>query len=146
MVPEQLMNLQSYKQCLRLSNTAFNLCQSDKDKLVSNCVFFLFYFLFIYLTAPSFSCGMWNLLPWPGIEPRHPALERQSLSHWTTMEVPNCAFDLHFSDYYMSQKFFQIFWSYISFSRVSSRPRDWTWVSYIADGFFTNWAIRKPTL
>ena len=28
---------------------------------------------------------MWDLVPWPGIEPRTPALE---FSHWTTREVP----------------------------------------------------------
>ena len=31
---------------------------------------------------------MWDLLPWPGIEPWTPALGTQSLSHWTTREVP----------------------------------------------------------
>ena len=31
---------------------------------------------------------MWNLVPWPGIQLWPPALEEQSLSHWTTMEVP----------------------------------------------------------
>ena len=30
------------------------------------------------------------------------------------------------------------------FSRESSWPRNWTGVSCIAGGFFTNWAIRKP--
>ena len=34
-----------------------------------------------------FSCGMWDLVPWPGIEPRPPALGAQSLSHWTTMSL-----------------------------------------------------------
>ena len=29
-------------------------------------------------------------------------------------------------------------------SRGSSQPRDWTLVSYIADGFFTIWATGKP--
>ena len=29
------------------------------------------------------------------------------------------------------------------FSRESSKPRDWTQVSRIADGFFTSWATRK---
>ena len=33
-------------------------------------------------------CGMWNLVPWSGIEPRPPALGAWRLSHWTTMEVP----------------------------------------------------------
>ena len=31
----------------------------------------------------------------------------------------------------------------ISFSSGSSQPRDWTWVSCIAGGFFTHWATRE---
>ena len=31
---------------------------------------------------------MWDLVPWPGIEPRSPALGAQCLIHWTTREVP----------------------------------------------------------
>ena len=34
-------------------------------------------------------------------------------------------------------------WVAISFSRVSSRPRNWTQVSSIAGKFLTNWAIRE---
>ena len=34
-----------------------------------------------------FSCGLWDLVSWPGLEPRPPALGVQSLSHWTTREV-----------------------------------------------------------
>ena len=30
---------------------------------------------------------MWDLVPWPGIEPGPPALGVQSLSYWTTCEV-----------------------------------------------------------
>ena len=37
---------------------------------------------------PGLSCGMWNPVPWPGIEPGAPALGVQSLSHWTTKQVP----------------------------------------------------------
>ena len=33
-------------------------------------------------------CSMWDLVPWPGIEPGSPALGAWSLSHWTTREVP----------------------------------------------------------
>ena len=33
-------------------------------------------------------CGMWDLVPWPGIEPRPPALGAWSLSHCTAREVP----------------------------------------------------------
>ena len=31
---------------------------------------------------------MWNLGPWPGTEPRAPALGARSLTHWTTKGVP----------------------------------------------------------
>ena len=34
----------------------------------------------------TLSCSMWDLIPWPGIEPGTPALGTQSLSHWTTKE------------------------------------------------------------
>ena len=34
-------------------------------------------------------------------------------------------------------------WVAISFSRGSSRPRDWTWVSHIVDRCFTIWATRE---
>ena len=41
----------------------------------------------IYLAAPVlvaaygiFSCGIWDLVPWPGIEPRPPALGRGVLA------------------------------------------------------------------
>ena len=36
-------------------------------------------------------------------------------------------------------------WIVISFSRVSSLPRDWTWISHIAGRIFTIWDIRKST-
>ena len=39
-----------------------------------------------------FSCSMRDLVPWPGIEPRPPALGTQSLSHWTTRKVPQLFF------------------------------------------------------
>ena len=37
-----------------------------------------------------FSCGMWDLVPQPGIEARPPVSGAGwSLSHWTTKEVPS---------------------------------------------------------
>ena len=39
------------------------------------------------VTCGIFSCGMWDLIPWPVIESGPPAL-RGSLSHWVTREVP----------------------------------------------------------
>ena len=39
-------------------------------------------------TRGIFRCNMWDLVPWPGIEPRPPALGAWSLNHWTIREVP----------------------------------------------------------
>ena len=38
---------------------------------------------------------MRDLVPWPGIEPKPPALGAQSLTHWTTREVPKKGFSKH---------------------------------------------------
>ena len=52
--------------------------------------FLIFIYLFILLhwvlvaARGIFSCGMQDLVPWPGIEPGSPALGAWSLSHWTT--------------------------------------------------------------
>ena len=35
-----------------------------------------------------FSCSMWHLVPWLGIEPGPPALGAQRLSYWTNRKVP----------------------------------------------------------
>ena len=48
--------------------------------------------IFIYLAALDLSCGTQDLVPWPGIEPRFPALGMQSLSHRTIRVVPVCPF------------------------------------------------------
>ena len=57
---------------------------------ISNFVSFLKkLILFICLAAPGLHCSMQDLVSWPGIEPRTPALEAWSLSHWPTREVPS---------------------------------------------------------
>ena len=61
--------------------------------------FFIYIFVWLcwVLVVPHkiFSCGMrplcwgmWNLVPWPSIKSRTPALGAQSLSQWTTRKVP----------------------------------------------------------
>ena len=54
--------------------------------------FFVVVVNIIYLAAPELSCGIWDLVACPGTEPRSPALGVQSLSHWTTREVPQIPF------------------------------------------------------
>ena len=41
-------------------------------------------FLFFNLAVPDLSCSMWDLVSWLRIKLRPPALEVQSLIHWTT--------------------------------------------------------------
>ena len=48
------------------TGTAYSLIRND-ESLVASWRFF--------------SCGMWDLVTWPGIEPGPPALEAQSLDH-----------------------------------------------------------------
>ena len=43
-----------------------------------------------------FSCGVWDLVPWSGIEPQPPALGTLNLSHWTSREGPLSHFSLPF--------------------------------------------------
>ena len=50
------------------------------------------YRVFVVAAFRIFSCGMWDLVHWPGVELRSLALEAQSLSHWTTREVPASVF------------------------------------------------------
>ena len=54
-----------------------------------NILFFSVWQLWVFAVAYRiFSCSMWDLVSWPGIEPEAPALGAQGLSHWTTREVP----------------------------------------------------------
>ena len=55
-------------------------------------------FIFISWAMLGLSCGMWDLVPWPGIKPGPPALGVLSLSHWTTREVPTHLFQPVFQD------------------------------------------------
>ena len=66
------------------------------------CFLIIHFNIIIYLAPPvlvvthrifswsmwTLSCSMWDLFPWSGVEPGPPALGVQSLSHWTTREVP----------------------------------------------------------
>ena len=40
----------------------------------------------------------------------------------------------------------QEYWSGLPVPGGSSRPRNWTWVTCIAGGYFTNWALREDPM
>ena len=44
--------------------------------------------LFFTSDMGTLSCGVWDLVPWPGIECVPPTLGVRSLSHWPIREVP----------------------------------------------------------
>ena len=62
-----------FKVDLNIDNTNFLLC-------------FFVCFVFVFWLH-CMACSI--LVPQPGIKPVPPALEAQSLNHWTTREVPN---------------------------------------------------------
>ena len=84
-----------------------------------------------------FSCSIWDLVPWLGIEPGPHALKAQSVSHWTTREVPNFCF--------FSQSVYFLFFSellcltlcsfFVSVKRGNWRSRRKHWVYSL--GLFT---------
>ena len=58
--------------------------------------FFLILFIWLYqvlvVALGFFSCGIWDLVPWTGIEPGVLALGAPSFSCWTSREVPTYEF------------------------------------------------------
>ena len=55
--------------------------------LVSTGVIFSYTMRTLSCSTWSLNCSVWDLVPWPGIEPGPPALGAWSLSPWTTREV-----------------------------------------------------------
>ena len=56
-------------------------------KRLSNIYIYMWLYQVLVAAHEIFSCSMWDLVSWPEIEPRPPALGALSLSHWTTGEV-----------------------------------------------------------
>ena len=75
------------------SSLSFPYGQAARELMSIKQGFFFFwhkYFslkIFIWLYWVLLSCSMWDLVPWPGIQPETPSLGTWSLSHWTTTEV-----------------------------------------------------------
>ena len=97
------------------------------------------------------------LVLWPGIEPRPSVVKAPSPSHWTAREFPSmlsCSVidqllgppldcSLPGSSVYGILQARILEWVAISFSRGSSRLRNQTRVSCIADRLFTNCTTRE---
>ena len=79
------------------------------------------------------SCPPPRDLPNPGVKPRSPTLQVDSLPAEPQGKPKNTGVG----------SLFLLQWIAYSFSTGSSCPRNWTRVSWIAGGFFTNWASRE---
>ena len=119
---------------LRTGSRDVTVCQLDlrgPSRMLACRVIPFFFVVFIYLSMVGLSCGtrdpwsslqrrgsfnwgVWtlscglrDLVPWPGIEPASPALGAWSLSHWTTRGVLQML-SAEFIDRLYSQLYFQL--------------------------------------
>ena len=72
---------------------------------------------------PRLSCGIWDLVPWPGIEPRD--LGARNPSHWTTREVPR--------KFYLRCTFL--------YSSHLLIVKNWLWDSYVSSKYTHSHAL-----
>ena len=72
------------------NNTEANFFFSFKNVSIWLCwVSVAAHEILIFVSAHRiFSCSMWDLVPWPGIEPGISALGVPCLNHWTTRKLP----------------------------------------------------------
>ena len=71
--------------------------------------------LFIYFWPHLAECGI--LVPWPGLEPVPPAVEAQSLNHWTARDAPLLLFKCK-KKKKINRKLFKVHnvWSYLFYA------------------------------
>ena len=58
-------------------------------KKKKNLFIWLHWVLVQWARSLIFSHDIWNLVPWPGLETRPPALGTRTVIHWATREVPD---------------------------------------------------------
>ena len=82
--------------------------------------------IFIYLAASHLSCSKWDLVPWPGTEPKPRALGAWSLNHWTTREVPDFFFFFCMKNQLLCQitesQQFNCYCSSIALTNIPAKP------------------------
>ena len=61
------------------------------------CLVFIWLCRVLVAALGTFSCGTWDPVPWPRMEPGPPALGGRRLSHWTTREVLKLFFSYMYS-------------------------------------------------
>ena len=102
------------------SSCLFTWCQPLYASCCTVLLYSSFYKIFIIFCLHHAACGFF--IAWPGIEPVPPAVEVQSLNHWTAREVPcttvlfkvlycknkNVYFLCLFFMYYLCEKYYKL--------------------------------------
>ena len=94
--------------------------------------------------------GQWKLrIMWRHLEEGSLHFESESVSHSVVSDCDTMDCSPPGSSVHLQVRILQVRileWVTIPFSRGSSWPRDWTWISCTAGRFFTIWAIGKSQL
>ena len=77
---------QGWNPCVLCLLDSLPLVPPGKPLHWSECLFYVSTTIFFFLAAP---CSMLDLVPWSGIKPVLPAMEAQSLNHWTPQRSPS---------------------------------------------------------
>ena len=88
----------------------------------------------VHVDSPGKNIGVGCHALLPGIFP----------TQGSNLGVPHCRQILYQLSHQGSPRILE--WAAYPFSSRSSRPRNWTGISCIAGGFFTNWAIREDPI
>ena len=91
----------------RQNSLTLKLCIQSPTNQKTLFFFNIYFYLFILLHQ-VFSCGTWELVPWPGIEPGPPALGAWSQGHWTTGKFWKLYFDNNSTKLQTSVKSFNV--------------------------------------
>ena len=86
-----------------------------------------------------FSCGIQDLVPWPGIEPGPPAMGPWSLNHWTTREVPLFTFFFFFFNLFII--YFWLCWVFVAVHGLSLVAASGGHSSLRCAGFSLSWLL-----
>ena len=84
--PPELGNISNFSRSKRIfPSLLLPLCFPSPRFILLHQILVALHGVFL-ASCGIFSCGMQNLVPWPGIKPRPLALGAWSLNHWTTRE------------------------------------------------------------
>ena len=117
--------------CTNLPLLKFNIYSHMKAKLLSRFILFVTPWTIQSVNSPGQNPGVGN----------HCIIQVILPTQGSNLVLPHCRQILYQLSHKGSPRILQ--WVAYPFSSAPSRPRNWTGVSWIAGGFFTNWTMRE---